>query len=315
MIWYATNAVFTQNLDSIEVFEGTSYNIAHLLDDHTYYWKVRAKDGNTNGTWSSNTGQFHVYVPEAPNAFSLSSPANGDTSFVDVQTVAWTASSDNDPNGWFYYEVQWGTAADFSDYESYTTSSIQYTIEDISQVLLDNGLDELPQDITIYWRVKAVDHIGLTTWATPETGWNFRVYFIEPPAAFDLVGPLSDGGMDTCWTGDTTLVWNATTEPDPDDQIEGYRVWWANDANYTVNLDSVLVTTGTSYAMSHLLDDNTYYWKVRAVDNNTDGTWANQEGMFHVYVPEAPGAFSLLSPVRWRYLIHRYPGSGVVCFD
>ncbi len=296
MVWWATNAVFTQNLDSTEVTAGTTLDMTDLLDDHTYYWKVRATDDNTNGTWSSNNGAFHVYIPEAPNAFSLSSPDDGDTTFVDYQAVSWTASSDNDPNGWFVYEVQWSTTSGFTSFDSYQTSSTSYTIEDLPALFMGE-LDELPQDTTLYWRVKAVDHLGLTTWATPEAGRQFRVYFIEPPAAFDLVGPLSEGGMDTCFTGDTTLVWDATTEPDPDDQIEGYRVWWATDDGYSENLDSTFVTDGTEYDMTDLLDDHTYYWKVRAVDNNTDGTWSNQEGMFHVYIPEAPNDFELLSPV------------------
>jgi len=57
VVWYATNSQFTENLDSVEV-EYNSYNFSDLNDHTTYWWKVRAQNPNSDGTWSSQTWSF-----------------------------------------------------------------------------------------------------------------------------------------------------------------------------------------------------------------------------------------------------------------
>ncbi len=295
-IWWATDPAFTQNLDSASVnAPDTSYTLNNMLDDETYYWKVRAQDGNTEGTWSNQTWNLKVYIPEFPGAYTLASPPDGGDVHNDTVTVSWNPSTDPDPGDPVTYHVEWSVHSDFSSFYTGSTSDTFYTINDLANQLMPE-LDELPDDTTIYWRVRAVDRFGQQTWATPQAGWSFNVYLFEPPAAFDLVSPLNS---DTCWTGDTTLVWQSTTDPDPGDPVQRYVVWYATNPTFSDNLDSVSVNApDTTLDLVNLIDDETYYWSVRAQDGNTNGTWANQTNHFKVYAPEAPGAFTLESPIN-----------------
>ena len=103
---------------------------------------------------------------------------------------------------------------------------------------------------------------------------------------------------------DTVLTWEATTDPDPGDELS-YWVWWATNGSFTLDLDSAEVM-GTSYTLDNLEDDQTYHWKVRAQDTNTDGTWSNQTWQFDVYVIEPPDPFTPDQPTfRNGYLLDR----------
>ncbi len=328
-VWWATDAGFTQNLDSVEVTDGTSHDLTGMIDDMTYYWKVRAQDGNTNGTWSTETWTILVFQPEPPEAdgFELVSPVDGSVENTDEVNVTWTATTDPDPGDQLTYHLHWSIDEEFDPYYQATTVETEYLITDLEDALAgiggirngnddlpevpggkvnsvkvglgdmppgNNELDELPDDITLYWRVKAVDTYDLETWASPgEDGWSFDVYIPNAPNAFSLLTP-ADGSV--TWTGDTTLTWEAAAEADPDDDIEAYWVWWATDADFSLNLDSAEVTEGTEYDLAAMLDEETYYWKVRAQDSNTVGTWSTETWTVDVYIPEAPGAFALTGP-------------------
>ena len=51
----------------INDIEGTTYQVTEdLIDDETYYWSVFAQDVDTDGTWSTETFQFTLAVPDCP---------------------------------------------------------------------------------------------------------------------------------------------------------------------------------------------------------------------------------------------------------
>ncbi|MDP8285109.1 MAG: hypothetical protein RAP03_00465, partial [Candidatus Electryonea clarkiae] len=280
IVWWANDENFTQNLDSSNVGDDTTFALNNLSDDTSFWWKVRAQDTNTSGTWSSDEFQFHVYIPEAPGDFALASPDSGSQKQDGDVIVRWTTSTDPDPNDVITYTVQWSEDEDFDDFESVTTSNLSYTIAD------------LDDDLTIYWRVRANDLYGNQTNADPSAGWSFDTYYYENPLAFNLLSPAND---DTVWDGDTVLTWRSTTDPDPGDNID-YIVWWATNSSFTQGLDSVNAGSDSTYDLINLSDDTRYWWKVRAQDDNTTGTWSNQTRYFDVFVIEAPEDFDLASP-------------------
>jgi len=290
-IWWATDSNFTQDLDSASS-ANTSIALNDFSDDTQYWWKVRAQDTNTTGTWSDETYNFHVYIPDPPEDFELASPDDGEQFDDDIVTVAWTASSDTDPGDWIYYTVEWSTDEDFGESYTGTTTDTFLTITDLEDLVGEGGLDELPDDITVYWHVKVTDQFQNDVWADPEDGWSFSIYIFEPPEAFSLISPDS---TDTSWTDDVILDWEASSDPDPGDDVDSYKIWWATDQNFTQNLDSAS-TPNTGYTIPNLDDDTIYWWKVRAQDSNTNGTWSNETYQFTVYVQEDPEDFSLLEP-------------------
>ncbi len=382
MVWWSFDEAFVE-ADSIEVdtLAGNMLELNDLADDSTYWWKVRAVDGNTDGQWSDETWSFDVYIPEAPEAFTLAAPGDDETVDMDTVTVSWNPAIDPDPDDTVNYEVQWSTDSTFATYFSDTTTDTFFAITDLenpellmgsdpghgkdrnskisrretsftdfgktsrnrsSRITGNNGkdhikastsnngrnsgrtktinklqdpeenrlsgknrspvpgsvgipnneLDELPDDIVVYWRVRAVDDFDLYSWSNGDStdAWAFNIYIADAPSAFNLAGP-EDGS--TCWSGDTTLTWDASTDPDPDDVL-GYVVWWSNTETFD-EADSSTVTD-IEFELTGLDDDQTYWWRVRAQDSNTAGTWSDETWSLDVFIPDAPDAFALLAP-------------------
>ncbi len=322
-VWLDTLADLSTKWQVADSTADTTCSLVDLLDDHTFYWTVRATDSNTAGTWASDTLSFHVKLPTAPLPFFYASPDSGSVVGDDEPTVTWHPSSDPDLGDSFEYVVEWSEDAAFSTSYSATTTDTFYTMTDLvtsgmfTTILQepnsstksslgkngktgivhteegDNDPDfSLPDDYWYYWRVKAVDSFGLETAGQDGNAWCFKVDVQEVPASFALVTP-SDG--ETCWTLDTTLVWRQTTDPDPYD-TPFYDVWLDTLVDLSTKWLVADSTADTTCSLVDLLDNHSYYWTIRATDSNTPGTWAGDTLGFSTYLPEAPPPFALLSP-------------------
>ncbi len=267
------NPVIVANLpDTFYYFTGQ--------DDSTYYWKVLAKDINTSGRWSTQINwRFNVYVPQAPNSFSLASPDDKDTLILHPK-LYWHKATDPDPNDQLSYKVFW------------SLDSLIYT--DSSGAITDTSytLPGLLNDIIYYWKVRVKDKFNLTTWST-QPYWSFRTLNVAP-SSFALISP-SNGSTVSVLT--PTLRWNKPSDPDPLDAIS-YIVYYSRDNTFAV-YDSVLSTDTLETLTTSLYDDSTYYWKVKAKDSYGGESWSTDPyWSFHVYYPQQPNTFTLLSPLN-----------------
>jgi alkaline phosphatase len=319
---------FSLLVDELLVTE-TQYEKRDLGDNKSYWWKVRAQDTNTSGTWSNETWMFSVDIPENPSAFTLHTPTDGTTINSDEVTLSWYPTTDVDPEDVINYTVEWSVDLTFATFESFSTSDTFYVFTDMIVTIESFGgddgtnkavtttksirdgksssaninrlrggsvtwsqIDSLPDDTMIYWRVKAVDQDDNETYALPgESGWSLSVYLVEAPTAFSLTLPLDESVLEV---NDMSLTWNASSDFDPGDVLS-YIVYLATDEAFTQGADSVVVTA-TTYDLPVLLDDTEYWWKVRAQDTNTSGTWSNETWTFSVAIPEAPEEFALIGP-------------------
>jgi len=128
----------------------TAFSLTDLLDDHNYYWTVRATDSNTSGTWADQ-GSFTTYCPEAPETFALLAPADGaDVSMSELSPVVfhWQAATDPDPGDTCLYTLELALDEQFS-----TPITVDAGIAD------SVTLESLEQN-TYYWRVRATDRYG-----------------------------------------------------------------------------------------------------------------------------------------------------------
>jgi hypothetical protein len=122
----------------------------------------------------------------------------------------------------------------------------------------------------------------------------------NPPLMFDLLSPVDES---VCFTGDTTLVWQKTTDIDPDDIIE-YELNIATDETFSSDLQTFTVTD-TTYSIENLTTD-TYWWKVKAQDLNSAGTWSNQIWSFNVQTSSADEDLDDSIPTEFA-IISAYP--------
>ncbi|MFH0881906.1 MAG: FG-GAP-like repeat-containing protein, partial [bacterium] len=130
----------------------------------------------------------------------------------------------------------------------------------------------LPDDSFLYIRVSAKDDHDAVTWADGSTS-GIRVWleFFDPPLAFSLLNPVMDA---TCYSLDTTLAWESSTDPDPGDVVT-YSVYLGNLPDLS---DAEEVATGLQNAnvlLQNLEPFSEFYWTVHAQDLNTPGTWAS----------------------------------------
>lgn len=172
-------------------------------DDVVVYWKVRAADTNTGGTWSTQTDwNFLVYVIEAPNAFSLLTPADESVHATTEVTLTWEEATDNDPNDVVTYDIF------INDMEEPFVTGLETT----TYILL-----ETMDDSTYNWTVRAVDSFGETTMAN-ET-WSFSIFMPEPPEDFALLTPENNTHL--LWQDpyEYEFGWEESADPDPGEEV------------------------------------------------------------------------------------------------
>lgn len=132
----------------VQHFEGTRYEFPDLKDATTYYWKVRATIENQTTNWSpvwSFTTELRI--PEIPNW----EPCHGQENVTTTPKLVWNASRRAET-----YHLQLSDDPDFTkmliDMES--IESLEHQVA-----------GELMKGTTYYWRVRAGNSSGYSSWS------------------------------------------------------------------------------------------------------------------------------------------------------
>ncbi|MFC2170662.1 hypothetical protein ACFLQJ_01640 [Calditrichota bacterium] len=235
-----------------------------------------------DGVWSLHGWLLKYKMTHPPGSFDLASPEDGSNLPEGIATVSWYPAPDMDEDDELEYIIEWSLDPVFPDdaTEMGTTGDTSFTINNINLLLaVQCELDDLPDDTTIYWRVKATDSYDWITLCSADTaGWSFNIDIPESPEAFRLLTPSNGSNLDTL---QPTLTWELTTDPDPYDSVH-YDIWidLNNDMSTAWQLADSSAETMLTIAEDELEPGTTYYWKVRATDSNTDGTWSRATFVF-----------------------------------
>jgi outer membrane protein assembly factor BamB len=256
----ASDSLFSNLIVNDSTIATTSKQVGPLANNTTYYWRVNAK--NVGGTSQySNVWKF-VTILATP---TLVSPANLSNNVSIQPTLSW-----NTVSGATTYRLQVATDSLF----------ISLVVNDSTLTATSKQVGPLIYSTAYYWRVNATNSNGSSLFSTV---FRFTA-IIQAPSIPALLNP-ADGssGRPTSltlqWspaaraekyhlqvTTDTTLI--AFSLVNQGDGKQKYRAKaYAEVTSFIVN-DSTL--TGTSYALSSLTNNTTYYWKVSA--NNINGT-------------------------------------------
>ncbi len=288
-----------------------------IVEGQEIYWRVHAYDQDGNGRISSELRSAYAEIPDAPSAFSLTSPTNNATIETLSPTLNWESSEDSDMGDEVKYDLIWsldnwetsdtvyaisGTSFSFNDPSLNNLPGADEFINAVLSRLLNPSipeLDNLPDDVTVDWSVDAVDMLGLRTEA--QDNWSFSISVPEAPNGFNLVSPPHQTLFEIAQP--LQLAWSITIDPDPDAQEVTYDVLLTdnpeiNDPLLFPVLDTQLELPFIAYTPAEG-DDQVFRWTVRAISSD-DTTWASagDEGYFEFAIsdPDRPGEFTLSTP-------------------
>ncbi|MBT4360102.1 MAG: hypothetical protein HOD11_03940, partial [Candidatus Marinimicrobia bacterium] len=279
-----------------------------LMENQVYYWKIEAVDDDGGSLFSDRWSFWTNAENEAPTEFSLLLPTEGEVLTVLSPTFTWESSSDPDLYDGFGYHILLGSSPEDMD----TLWSGEDTTLTLDWELVDNT--------TYYWSVFTEDWTGLTT--SNSGGYqNFTVNTSNDlPEYFELLYPVWDEMVTNL---QPEFLWEASSDPDDEtivlrsrgkgpfsdqsgsgnsvDVITGYEFYLSTDSLLT---DVVPVEVfDTYYSLAEdLLENQTYYWAVSALDDSGGVTFSDTASFWTNAENEAPEEFSLLLPTEGEVL-------------
>ncbi len=222
-----------------------SINYGGLAAHQNYYWRVKAKDGGSESSWSSvwqfTTGSSGATLA-APN---LSAPANGSSDVGQSGSLSWQSVSSATK-----YCVQLSLSTSFTTtvlYKETTALSISYS-----------GLS--PHQ-NYYWRVKAKDGGGESPWSTV---WNFTTGTGATLAAPQLVSPADNAGGVPRFG---KLIWASVSS----------ATSYCLEVSLSTTFTTSYIKLSTSLIVRHyenLAANTRYYWRVKAKDGSIESAWS-----------------------------------------
>ena len=222
--------------------------ISGLLEETSYYWRVRAVDNVSNNSDWSDTRQLYN-APTVPAVPALISPADTTISSSTALGFDWADSTD-EGGGTPSYEIRVSTDPAFSVLTASAATGVSSA-----------ALSGFQGGNAYYWQARAKDiSANYSDWS------GARMFSIEgnAPAVPGLVSP-ADGV--TIRKPQVVFDWEDVTDSaiEPASGLSNYQLELSLDSGFgTISYSSAPVV---SSAVIYGLAEGTYYWHVRARDN------------------------------------------------
>jgi hypothetical protein len=225
--------------------EGNRYSIPGLPPNPSgpYYYLITSLDRNYNESMMSNI--VEVFPPQSPIP---AYPISGSDDLNDTVILAW-----NYPELASLFRLQVSTDSTFNSNIFLDNSGITDTFSIVS------GLEGQTQ---YYWRINASNGGGVSTFSTI---YNFTTAF---PHSTLLSYPPNNTGNHPI---DINLAWF------PASTAESYSLQFAKGADFapqTIVIDTIGLTD-TTFALSQLLQNTFYFWRVKASNQFGNSSWTD----------------------------------------
>ena len=233
-----TNVVIQQ--DDITEVTYTLLENQKLNPITTYYWAVAVQGDDGSEGQLSEIWKFRTILA-AP---ILTFPEN---------------NSVNQPDS---LEFRWQTVTEAVDYQIQLsrTSDLAIIVEDrLTQNKASNSISQLANNANYYWRVRAIDDSGARgPWSEI---WTFKTGQERP---IHISPANNSGGLPS----DVTLDWT---------DITGFKYWLqvAENPEFTTPFVDQTALEQSTFDLKDLAKNKTYYWRVRAVLNDTLSPWTD----------------------------------------
>ncbi|MFC5270244.1 LamG-like jellyroll fold domain-containing protein [Adhaeribacter terreus] len=245
----------------------TSVLISGMAYSTKYYWRVRAINTTGASNWSSVRSFTTVAVP-VPDVPVLDLPANATAGVALPAVLSWNAVLNAAT-----YRVQVATSSGFGT-----------IISDVSNITtLNSSPSGLNYSTQYYWRVRAVNSSGTSSWSASR---SFTTMSIPMPVAPVLVAPVN---LATGVSNPPALSWNAG------DYAESYQFQVATTADFIATVADINNITTLSRSVSGLNWSTQYFWRVRTVNSSGVSNWSEVRSFTTMPIP-IPAAPTLASP-------------------
>lgn len=214
-----------------------------LSRNKAYFWRVRSFNPSDSSAWS-DTLSFST-LPEAPAAPQIIAPADSSTNLPTNLTFSWNSSGED-----VSYQFQLGLDQGF-------TQKLDST--GIADTTL--SLSDLKFNQTYYWRVKATNTGGTSSWSEMRL---FRTN-IQIPATPSMVQPLAG---DMIHPLENKFVWAKA------ERASTYRLQISTTADFEETLLDSANITGQKAENIRLDKESSYYWRVQAQNRAGAGAWS-----------------------------------------
>jgi len=251
-----------------QTFTATSYE-SDFSYETKYYWRVAAS--NEGGPTYSETRNFTTKpeLPTTPTNLRISHLTRDNLAYVDKNVLMWDVSTGSNVT----YESELSLNEDFTDpiftestvYPGYTTALLE-------------GI--LQYETAYYWRVRAINPAGHTSWATSQ--------FITVPESIDSPNLVSPPDQFTNAPLSIDLVWRSVK------YVQEYSIEIALDADFHHVIDR-LSTPDTVFNITSGDYKTTYYWRIQGLHDDLGSSEFSNPFSFTT-VHETPNAINLISP-------------------
>ncbi len=219
--------------------QNTYFNVTGLLEETKYYFVVIAFDdvpfNATNLTGNITTAD--ITAPNTPTNLQLDGIGG---TFAEI---SWSASTSADVSGYDIFINNTGSASSYHYLAS--TASTNY------------NATGLVQELTYYFQVRAYDEVPV-----------YSAFTLSIQAVtLDITTPGAPTSLETIDVSGRTLTLSWAAPADTD--IAGYQAYVNDtgaDATGPFHLVQNIQSTSTSYPVSGLMEETTYYFVIKAFD-------------------------------------------------
>ncbi|MCP4580749.1 MAG: DUF1565 domain-containing protein [candidate division Zixibacteria bacterium] len=271
-----------------------------LARSRSYYWHVLAGNDYEPSVASNDTSNF--YLDGYPGMPSIISPENGD--HIDTLTyLIWLTSIDPDSSDIITYTVQVDNDSLFGSPEISQAGIPSGLVLDEALAIMFgslNGIENLAIDMLYFWRVRADDDYGLSSFWPDSSHYFIFLSQNHPPQA--PISGFSPSDGEEVISLSPLITWNDAVDPDPDDASDSlYYDFYLYEDTLT-GLYEYYDTTDQGANQVTILDtlpDNArFFYKIRTMDDEgLISQWSAVQEFWTNHYNYPPEPFPLVGPL------------------
>ncbi|WP_211208890.1 LamG-like jellyroll fold domain-containing protein [Mariniradius saccharolyticus] len=248
-----------------------SFQSPKLLENQTYYWRIRARNANGTGSYSVVSSFKTVSLAVMAEEVVPIRPTNGVVINPVNIRLEWQPVS-----GAESYRVQVSTNSSFSNSAVFKDGVVNSFLD----------IPNLNSNTLYYWRVIAVNRAGMGEY--PITPQTFKTGpFTEAPAQISLNSPAHDANI---FSTSITFSWTASPI------AKGYTFQLSTREDFSTFVQNVSGLTSSSRTVSNLQANTQYFWRVWASNEAGNSPISEIRKVRSATYSGTPSATTLVSP-------------------